>query len=92
MFPPRAESVDSFSLQPAIDRRESQTLTSDSPSPIEGLDLALLRFVNCLVRHGLTIQEADVVVSGELERVRASKPRPRLTLSASGGRLVPVAV
>jgi hypothetical protein len=33
MFPPRAESVDSFSLQPAIGQHESQTLASDSPKP-----------------------------------------------------------
>jgi hypothetical protein len=37
MFPPRAESVDSFSPQPAIGQPESQTLTSDSPKPAEGL-------------------------------------------------------
>jgi hypothetical protein len=55
MFPPRAESVDSFSLQPAIGHPESQNLTSDSPSPFEDVDLALLCFVNCLVRYGLTI-------------------------------------
>jgi hypothetical protein len=33
MFPPRAESVDSFSPQPAIGRPESENLTSDSPKP-----------------------------------------------------------
>ena len=37
MFPPRAESVDSFSLQPAIGQPESQTLTGDPPGPIETL-------------------------------------------------------
>jgi hypothetical protein len=31
MFPPRAASVDSFPLQPAIGQPDSQTLTSDSP-------------------------------------------------------------
>ena len=35
MFPPRAESVDSFSPQPAVRQPESQTLTSDSPGPAE---------------------------------------------------------
>jgi hypothetical protein len=35
MFSPRAESVDSFSLQPAIGQPESQTITSDSPKPAE---------------------------------------------------------
>jgi hypothetical protein len=78
--------VDSFPLQPAIDHRESQTLSSESPRPIEGLDLALLRFVNCLVRHGLTVADADAVVTNELERLRADKPRPRpVRTSASEG-------
>jgi len=36
MFPPRAESVVSFSLQPAIGRFESQTPIGDSPKPAEG--------------------------------------------------------
>ena len=36
MFPPRGESMDSFSLQPAIGRPESQTLIGDSPKPAEG--------------------------------------------------------
>jgi hypothetical protein len=35
MFPPRAESVDSFSLQPAIGLSDGQTLTGDSPRPVE---------------------------------------------------------
>jgi hypothetical protein len=79
MFPPRAESVDSFSLQPAIGQPESEKRTGDSPSPFEDVDLALLRFVRCLVRFGLTLDEAGAVVSGELERAEAlaSKRRPR---------------
>jgi hypothetical protein len=36
MFPPRAESVDSFSPQPGIDRRPDGTPPSDSPKPAEG--------------------------------------------------------
>jgi hypothetical protein len=36
MFPPRAESVDSFSLQPAIGQSDGQTLIGDSPKPAEG--------------------------------------------------------
>jgi hypothetical protein len=40
MFPPRAESVNSFSLQPAIGQPESENLTHDSPSPFEDVDLA----------------------------------------------------
>jgi hypothetical protein len=37
MFPPRAECVDSFSLQPSIGDRHSQTLTGGSPTPVEAL-------------------------------------------------------
>jgi hypothetical protein len=79
MFPPRAESVDSFLPQPAIGQPESGNLTSDSPSQFEGIDLALLRFVRCLIGVGLTMDEASAVVSGELERAEAlaSKRRPR---------------
>jgi len=79
MFPPRAESVDSFSLQPGVRQPESQTSTSDSPSPFEDVDLALLRFVRSLVQFGLTPGEAGAVVSAELERAEAlaSKRRPR---------------
>jgi hypothetical protein len=40
MFPPRAESVDSFSLQPAVGQPESENLTGDSPSAFENVDLA----------------------------------------------------
>ena len=87
MFPPRAESVDSFSLQPATGQPESGNLTSESSSPFEAMDIAMLRFVNCLVRYGLTIEEVDAVVSGEIERLRAGKPRPRPVRSASGGHV-----
>jgi hypothetical protein len=37
MFPPRAESVDSFSLQPAIGQRENGNRVSESRKPAEGL-------------------------------------------------------
>jgi hypothetical protein len=40
MFPPRAESVDSFSPQPGIGQPESQTLTSESPKSSWGNVLA----------------------------------------------------
>ena len=40
MFPPRADSTDSFLPQPAIGQPESENLTSDSPSPFEDVDLA----------------------------------------------------
>jgi hypothetical protein len=36
-IPPRAESVDSFSLQPPIGQRESQSLVSESDKPSDGL-------------------------------------------------------
>jgi hypothetical protein len=38
MFPPRAESVDSFSHQPAIGQPETENSTSYSPSPVEDVD------------------------------------------------------
>jgi hypothetical protein len=37
MFPPRAESVDSFSHQPAIGQPESRNLTSESEKPAKSL-------------------------------------------------------
>src|ERR1700733_4706635 len=37
MFPPRAESVDSFSHQPAIGRRERERRVSESGKPSDGL-------------------------------------------------------
>jgi hypothetical protein len=37
MFPPRAESVDSFSLQPAIGQRESKSRVRESRKPPERL-------------------------------------------------------
>src|SRR3984893_19190743 len=40
MFPPLPDSTDSFLPQPAIGQPESETLTSDSPSPFEDVDLA----------------------------------------------------
>jgi hypothetical protein len=86
MFPPRAESVDSFSLQPAIGQPESGNRTSESPSPFEEVDLAQLRFVGCLIQFGLTLDEAGAVVTAELDHLRAGKPRPRpVVRSASGG-------
>jgi hypothetical protein len=37
MFPPRAESVDSFSLQPAIGQRDRERRVSESGKPTDGL-------------------------------------------------------
>ena len=42
MFPPRAESVDSFSLQPAIGQRERECRLSESRKPAEGLSRRLV--------------------------------------------------
>jgi hypothetical protein len=42
MFPPRAESVDSFSHQPGIGQPESPNLTSDSGKPVKGLSRRLM--------------------------------------------------
>jgi hypothetical protein len=52
---------------------------AESPSPFEDVDVALLRFFPCLIRIGLTLEEAGAVVSAELERAEAlaSKRRPR---------------
>lgn len=36
MFPPRAESVDSISAQPAVDHRPEERPSGDSPRPAEG--------------------------------------------------------
>jgi hypothetical protein len=80
--------VDSFSQRPAIGRSEGGNLTSESASLTDGIDLALLRFVRCLVRCGATIEEAGAVVRAELERHRrAAKPQRRTLV---GMRLVPV--
>jgi hypothetical protein len=93
MFPPRAESVDSFLPQPAIRQPESQTLTSESPTPLEALDLAQLRFVRCLVRYGATLDEAATVVASELERFRkAAEKKRRRRFELVGQHLVSAVV
>jgi hypothetical protein len=68
-----------FTAARYIGQPESGNLTSESPSPFEDVDLALLRFVRSLVQFGLTPGEAGAVVSAELERAEAlaSKRRPR---------------
>jgi hypothetical protein len=94
----KADSV--FSTPPtnssAIDAPQStieSPTAGNSPSPFEDVDLALLRFVRCLIRFGLTLDEAGAVVSGELESFRPGaikKQRRRLVLI--GMRLVPMPV
>jgi hypothetical protein len=53
MFPPRAESVDSFSPQPATGQRGSQTLTGESRRPAEGPSAAIISFPRArpIARH-----------------------------------------
>jgi len=77
MFPPRADSPDSIFLQPAIGQPESETLTSESASPTEGLDLALLRFVRCLVSYGATLDEIHAMVLADLEQARRGAEKMR---------------
>jgi hypothetical protein len=60
--------------------------------PFEDVDLALLRFVRCLIRFGLTLDEAGAVVSGELERFRTGANKKRRRLVLVGMRLVPMPV
>jgi hypothetical protein len=55
MFPPRAESVHAFSPQPAIGQPESQTLTSDSPKPAEGLSRRNLLSALAVLPAGLPV-------------------------------------
>lgn len=59
-------------------------------APPDALELALLRFVNCLVRHGASMADAGVIVAGELDRLRRQSPRSRSILSKSGNRWLPV--
>jgi hypothetical protein len=41
MFPPRADSVDSFFPQPAIRRPAAKTAAGDSPKPVQGMSRRL---------------------------------------------------
>jgi hypothetical protein len=50
MFPPRADSTHAFCVQPAVPQPKTRNRTSESANPFEGLDLAMLRFVRCLIR------------------------------------------
>lgn len=61
MFPPRAESVDSFSLQPAIGQPESQTLAGDSRRPAEGPSAAILSFPRArpIARHYVSTPQSE---------------------------------
>ena len=74
---PCADSPDSIFLQPAIGQPDSENLTGDSPSPTEGLDRALLRFVRCLVSYGATPDEIHAMVLADLERARQGAEKMR---------------
>jgi hypothetical protein len=89
MFTSSAEFEDAFCVQSGIGQPESESLTIDSPKPFDGLYLAQLRFVRCLVRWSLTLDEASAVVSSELERLRPDAMTQRRRLAALGMRLVP---
>ena len=89
MFPPHAESEDAVCVQSGIGQPESERLAIHSPKPFDGLDLAHLRFVRCLVRWGLTLDEASTVVSSELERLRRDAKTQRRRPTLVGMRLVP---
>ena len=68
LFPPHADSTDSFLSRPAIGQPES---------PTEGLDLALLRFVRCLVSYGATLDEIHAMALADLERARRGAEKMR---------------
>lgn len=69
--------MDSFSLQPAIGKPESRVLVSESASPTEGIDLALTRFVRCLVGYGASLDIVEAVVLAELSRLRKAVEKKR---------------
>jgi hypothetical protein len=55
------------------------------------VDLALFRFVRCLVRFGLSLDEAGAVVAGEVDRLRTGTTKKRRRVLV-GMRLVPMPV
>src|SRR5690348_9241489 len=73
-----AESVHAFPPQPAIGQPESESLIGESPSSFEPLDLVMLQFVRCLVGHGATLDDASIIVSAELTRLRTKRLAPQL--------------
>jgi hypothetical protein len=59
MFPPRAESVDSFLPRPAPDHRSGETPPGDSPKAAEGPTAAIIRFPrpHPIARHYVSIPD-----------------------------------
>ena len=62
-----------------VDAKGHVWFKADDTSLMEGLDLAMLAFVTCLVGFGLTIEEAGFVVASELDRLWSKRP-PRQSL------------
>jgi hypothetical protein len=89
MFPPRAESVDSFSLQPAINHRSGGKPSGDSRKPTDGIALlrltgserqtvaALLGYVAWGLEYGRTLEEMEVAALQEIERAHRSEEKSR---------------
>jgi hypothetical protein len=70
-FPPRAESVDSFSHQPAVDHRPHERPAGDSPKPAQGLSrrLALAGLATASVAWPAAAAEPDPVFAA-IERYK----------------------
>jgi hypothetical protein len=75
MFPPRAESVDSFSLQPAIGQRENGCSLSESRKPAEGLSRRV-------VLAGVA-SAAALPIAGALPTTAAATADPAFALIAA---------
>jgi hypothetical protein len=61
IFPPRAESVDSFSLQPAIGQPVAASAAGDSHKPAEGPSAAIISFPRSrpIARHYVSAPEYE---------------------------------
>jgi hypothetical protein len=71
MFPPRAESVDSFSHQPAIGQPEGQALVSESRKPAKGLSrrAALAGLAALPAAGAVTMPVSALAVSADAELI-----------------------
>jgi hypothetical protein len=68
MFPPRAESMDSFLPQTALHQLQR---------PEREIVAALLGFVACGLQFGSTLEEMEAIVLDEVERARRSAEKSR---------------
>jgi hypothetical protein len=84
MFPPRAESVDSFSHRPGIGQPESQTLISDSAKAVEDLDLPsnVIRFDFGVSRKAYARKARAIKVNAE-----PAQPAAPSSITAGNSRL-----